>query len=356
MRAVPAAPGDGLDQIDTPALLLDLDAFDANVARLHGDVLPTGVAVRSHGKAHKCPEMGRRQVAAGAVGLCAQSLGEAEVFVRAGIRDVLLSNEIAGADKAARLAAIAGEATVAVCVDDPEQVAELAAAVAEAGTTLEVLIEVVTGKRCGVGTVEEAQRLAEAIRAAPGLELRGLQAYMGSAQHLRQTAERKTAIAATRERAERIRDALGVTHITGAGTGTYPIEVASGAWTEIQPGSYVLMDADYAQNDVPPPFAQALHVLGRVISSHPDRVVLDAGHKAVSVDRGPPVAPPGLEPSGISDEHTILAVTEGPPPPLRTPIRLVPGHCDPTVNLHDWIVVMRGDVVEDVWPVEARGV
>jgi len=179
---------------------------------------------------------------------------------------------------------------------------------------------------------------------------------MGSAQHLRQRAEREAAIAATQERAELIRDALGVTHVTGAGTGTYPIEVASGVWTEIQPGSYVLMDADYAQNDVPPPFAHALHVLGRVISSHPDRVVLDAGHKAVSVDRGPPLAPARLQPGGISDEHTILAVTEGAPPPLRTPIRLVPGHCDPTVNLHDWIVVMRGDVVEDVWPVEARGV
>src|SRR5262249_25093059 len=147
--------------------------------------------------------------------LCAQSLGEAEVFVRAGIGDVLLSNEIAGADKAARLAAIAGEATVAVCVDDPEQVAELAAAVAEAGTTLEVLIEIVTGKRCGIGTVEEAQRLTDAIHAAPGLELRGLQAYMGSAQHLRQRAEREAAIAATRERTELIRDALGVTHVTG---------------------------------------------------------------------------------------------------------------------------------------------
>ena len=302
------------------------------------------------------PELGRRQVAAGAVGLCAQSLGEAEVFVGAGIGNVLLSNEIAGVDKARRLAAIAGTATVAVCVDHPEQVAELAAATAEAGTTLDVLVEVVTGKRCGVGTVEEAQRLGEAIHAAPGLELRGVQAYMGSAQHLRPPGDRRAAIAETAERAGPIRDALGVSHVTGAGTGTYPIEVGHGLWTEIQPGSYVLMDADYAKNAEPPPFRQALHVLGRVISTHRDRVVLDAGHKAVSVDSGPPVAPVGLEPSGISDEHTILAVQAGDPPPLRARIRLVPGHCDPTVNLHDWILGMRGDVVEDVWQVEARGV
>ena len=355
MRAPPAGPGDELGAIDTPALLLDLDAFEANIARLHGDVLPTGVAIRPHGKAHKCPELGRRQVAAGAVGLCAQSLGEAEVFVGAGIGDVLLSNEIAGPDKARRLAAIAGRATVAVCVDHPLQVAELAAATAEAGTTLGVLVEVATGRRCGIGTVEEARRLAEEIHAAPGLELRGVQAYMGSAQHLRPPGDREAAIAETAERAAPIRDALGVTHVTGAGTGTYPIEVASGLWTEIQPGSYVLMDADYAQNQQPPPFRQALHVLGRVISTHDDRVVLDAGHKAVSVDRGPPVAPPGLEPSGISDEHTILTVLDGAPAALRTPIRLVPGHCDPTVNLHDWIVAMRGGVVEEVFAVEARG-
>jgi D-serine deaminase-like pyridoxal phosphate-dependent protein len=133
------------------------------------------------------------------------------------------------------------------------------------------------------------------------------------------------------------------------------VEVATGFWTEIQPGSYVLMDADYALNEEPPPFAQALHVLGRVISAHPDRVVVDAGLKAVAVDSGPPVAPDGLNPIGLSDEHAILAVETGVPPALGTPIRLVPGHCDPTVNLHDWIVGMRGDVVEEVFAVEARG-
>jgi D-serine deaminase-like pyridoxal phosphate-dependent protein len=355
VRAAPARAGDELAAIDTPALLLDLDAFEANLARLHGELVPSGIAVRAHGKAHKCPELGRRQIAAGAVGLCAQSLGEAEVFVRAGIGDVLLSNEIAGLDKARRLAAIAGAATVAVCVDDAQQVAELAEATVEAGTSLAVLIEVVTGRRCGIATVAEAEQLADAIHAAPGLELRGLQAYAGAAQHLRTRGEREAAIAATLERAAPIRDALGVEHVTGAGTGTFPIEVASGFWTEIQPGSYVLMDADYVLNDEPPPFAQALHVLGRVISSHADRVVVDVGLKAVAVDSGPPVAPDGLEPIGLSDEHAILAVAGGAPRRLGAPIRLVPGHCDPTVNLHDWIVGVRGDVVEDVLAVEARG-
>ena len=351
----PAARGDHVADVDTPALLLDLDAFEANIARLHGEVLPTGVAIRPHGKAHKCPEIARRQVAAGAVGICAQSLGEAEIFAGAGIGDVLLSNQIAGADKAARLAAIAGIARLTVCVDNSEQVAQLATATAAAGTALGVLIEVAMGRRCGVAGVAEALRLADAIGDAPGLELRGLQAYAGSFQHARAPAERAAAIEWAQATAEPIRDALGVRHVTGAGTGTYPLEVASGFWTEIQPGSYVLMDADYVLNEEPPPFRQALFVQARVISTHPDRVVVDAGHKAVAVDSGPPTPPPGLSVDGLSDEHTILLVDEGEPLPYGATVRLVPGHCDPTVNLHDWIVAVRGDVVEDVWVVEARG-
>ena len=296
--APPAAPGDPLADVDTPALLLDLDAFEANMVRLHGEVLPAGVAIRPHGKAHKCAEIARRQVAAGAVGICAQSLGEAEIFAVAGIGDVLLSNQIAGADKAARLAAIAGIARLAVCVDSPEQVAQLAAATKAAGSTLGVLIEVAMGRRCGVAGVAEAMRLADAIGAAPGLELRGLQAYAGSVQHVRAAAERAAAIERARAIAEPVRDALGVRHVTGAGTGTYPLEVASGFWTEIQPGSYVLMDADYRVNEEPPPFRQALFVQGRVISTHPDRVVVDIGHKAVAVDSGPPTPPPACPCSG----------------------------------------------------------
>jgi D-serine deaminase-like pyridoxal phosphate-dependent protein len=353
--APPAVPGDRVADVDTPALLLDLDAFEANIARLHDEVLPTGIAIRPHGKAHKCPEIARRQTAAGAVGICAQSLGEAEVFVRAGIADVLLSNEIAGADKAARLAALAGTARVAVCVDLPEQVAQLAAATAAEGTTLGVLVEVATGRRCGVSGVAEALRLADEIGAAPGLELRGLQVYAGSAQHFRKPSDRAAAIERARAAAAPIRDALGVRHVTGGGTGTYPLEMASGLWTEIQPGSYVLMDADYALNDEPPPFRQAISVLARVITTHRDRVVVDAGHKAIAVDSGDPTPPAGLLVFELSDEHTILLVDEGESPAYGSTVQLIPGHCDPTVNLHDWIVATRGQVVEDVWLVEARG-
>ncbi len=356
MRPAPAAVGDVLAAVDTPALLLDLDAFEANLVALAAMVAGTGVAVRPHGKAHKCPEIAERQVAAGAVGVCAQTTGEAEVFVRAGITDVLLANEIADPGKASRLAALAGLATVGVCVDHPAQVALLADATAVAGTTLGVLIEVATGQRCGIATQEEALVLAAAVGQASGLELRGIQAYAGTAQHVRDPAARAAAIEEVAALVTAIRDAIGVRHVTGAGTGTFPHEIASGVWTEIQPGSYALMDADYARNTKPPPFRQALHVLGRVISAHPDRAVLDAGHKAVAIDSGPPVAPEGHEVVSLADEHAILVRGAGAEPlPLGAVVHLVPSHCDPTVNLHDWILAVRAGVVEEVWAVAARG-
>ncbi|HWS73593.1 MAG TPA: alanine racemase, partial [Quisquiliibacterium sp.] len=259
MPPAPASPGDPLDEVDTPALLLDLDAFEANMGAVHRFVAERGGRVRAHGKAHKCPEIARRQVAAGAVGLCCQKVGEAEVFVRAGIADVLVSNVIVGEPKARRLARLAREARVGVCVDSPLQVAQLGEAAREARAVVEVLIEIDTGMlRCGVVEPAEAIALAQAVAAhRPWLRLRGLQAYQGRAQHLRTPAERAGAIARAAERVALFRAALeGAGHacdeVTGGGTGTYPLELGSGAWTEVQPGSYVLMDADYAANEAQP--------------------------------------------------------------------------------------------------------
>ncbi len=272
----PAQPGIPLADVDTPALLLDLDAFESNIAALHGEVARHGGRLRSHGKAHKCSEIGRRQVAAGAVGLCCQKVGEAEVFVAGGIGDVLVSNVVVGESKARRLAALAGRARVGVCVDSPLQVEQLARATAEAGTRLGVLIEIDVGqRRCGVAEPAEAVALADAIAAAPGLELRGLQAYHGRAQHLRDPGERAAAIAAATARARAFRDALVAAghrcdEICGAGTGSYRNELTSGLYTELQAGSYVLMDADYFANQpdpAAPALGQALNVLCTVITS-----------------------------------------------------------------------------------------
>ncbi len=364
----PARAGDSIADVDTPALLLDLDAFQANLAAVHRRVEQAGLALRPHGKAHKCPEIARRQLAAGAVGLCVQKIAEAEVFVAAGVPDVLVSNEVIGERKADRVAQLARRARVAVCVDHALQVAQLAAAARRREATIDVLIELDVGQgRCGVLTPAQAVALAQAIAGhAPALRLRGLQAYHGRAQHLRAPEERAATIETSARRAREARDALraggyACEVITGGGTGTYVNELASGVWTEVQPGSYVLMDADYARNAPDaraPTLAQALYGLCSVISARPGHAVLDGGLKTFAVDSGPPVPMAiGWGVANVSDEHTVLTAHAADAEPLAVGdrLRLVPGHCDPTMNLHDWLVVTRGDRVEDVWPIAARG-
>ena len=366
-RWIPARPGDRLADVDTPALLLDLDAFEANVAAVHRLARELGVAVRAHGKAHKCPEIARRLVAAGAVGACCQKVGEAEVFADAGIDDLLVSNEVVGMPKLRRLARLAGRVRrLAVCVDHPLQVEQLAAAVAEAGTRIEVLIEIDVGqRRCGVETVDEALALARAISAAPGLALRGLQAYHGRAQHIRDAGERARTIAQAATRAATFREALraagfGCDEVSGGGSGTFAHEARSGVYTEVQPGSYALMDLDYRANAPDPSMPalrQALGVLATVISARGDRAVLDGGLKAFAVDSGlPATREAGWVTQGLSDEHAVLQAAPGARPlTVGEKVVLDPSHCDPTVNLHDWIVAFRGERVEAVWPVSARG-
>lgn len=374
--AAPAVIGDAIADVDTPALLLDLDVFDANLRAVHDRVAASGLALRSHGKAHKCSTIGRLQVEAGAVGLCCQKVGEAEAFVDGGIRDVLVSNVVVGTGKAQRLARLAARARVAVCVDSALQVEQLGAAARSAGTTLGVLIEVdAGGGRCGVVDASETLALAALIGSyRPALELRGLQAYNGRAQHLRAFEARRDAIESTAACAARHRDALqaggfacGV--ITGGGTGSLTSELASGVFTEVQPGSYVLMDTDYAANapdPLAPTLGQALSVMCTVLTVRPGHAVLDGGLKAFAVDSGlPTVLLDGWRVRGLSDEHAVIIPDPAPDDasarPARSPLEvgmkvcLHPGHCDPTVNLHDWIVAHRSGRVEQVWPVDARG-
>lgn len=381
--APPAAPGDPLGRVDTPALVLDLDAFEANVAALHAHAAARGVRVRAHGKAHRCPEISRRQVAAGAVGVCCQKVGEAEGFAEAGIADILVSNEIVDPAKLERLARLARRVRLAVCVDHPGAVAALARACRQAQARIDVLIELDVGQgRCGVATIDEVMALARAVAAAaPALRLRGLQAYHGSAQHLRTVQARSQAIAGAARRVALARDTLrsagfGCDEVSGGGTGTFAYEVASGVYTEIQPGSYALMDLDYRANEpdaAAPAMRQAIGVMMSVMSVRAAHAVLDGGLKAVSVDSGlPALRLPGWRVRGVSDEHTVIEPLEAgrtvpagegssAPAPLLSHLPvpgqrcvLDPGHCDPTVNLHDWVVAYRGDRVEAVWPVLPR--
>jgi D-serine deaminase-like pyridoxal phosphate-dependent protein len=367
----PAEIGMPLDEVDTPALVLDLDAFERNLRRLPERIAGKRVALRPHAKTHKCPVIALKQIALGAVGVCCQKVSEAEAMVHGGVPDVFVSNEIVGASKLRRLAALARAARLATCVDDASQVAALDAAAREFDVRLTVLVEVnMGGDRCGVEPGEPALRLAEAIGRAKHLAFGGLQAYHGSAQHLRSFAERRAAIAQATERAGRTRALLEANGIacpvvTGAGTGTFALEAASGVYTELQCGSYVFMDADYGRNigeDGAPnrDFEHSLFVWTTVMSRPTDdRAILDAGLKALSVDSGMPVLhgfDDGVEYARASDEHGKVLVKR-PTNRLRIgdKVKLVPGHCDPTVNLYDWYVGVRGSRVEAVWPITARG-
>ena len=363
MRA-PASIGQRLEDVDTPALIVELDAFEKNLATLGETLKGRNVRARPHAKTHKCPEIAKRQIAAGAVGVCCQKVSEAEAMVEGGIGDVLVSNEVVGAQKLARLAELSRRARIGVCVDNPENVRQIAAA----GAKLDVYVELELGmRRCGIEPGQAAVELAKVVMNSRPLRFAGLQAYHGRAQHVRSVAERRAIIekaaADVRLTKELLRkNGIDCPNVTGAGSGTYMLEVGSGAWSEIQPGSYVFMDADYARNEWAAPlprFEHALFVLSTVMSRPaPDRAIVDAGLKASSVDSGMPTVwhKSGLDYVQASDEHGKIEIAAGAAAPaLGAKLLLVPGHCDPTVNLYDWYVGVRAGVVEALWPITARG-
>jgi len=366
--APPARVGIPLEEVDTPALLVDLDALEGNIARMAETVKGGAVRLRPHAKSHKCAQIARAQIAAGAVGICAQKVSEAEALVAGGVADVLVTNEIVGKQKVARLARLAREAKVAVLADDAGNVAELDAAARAARVRLDVLVEIDVGAhRCGIEPGAPALALAKAIAGCRNLRFAGLHAYHGAAQHLRSAPERRAAVTAAAESARATKaliEAAGIAceTITGAGTGTFLLESASRVFNEIQPGSYVFMDADYNRNaweEGWPRFEQSLFVLTSVMSTPaPGRAVVDAGLKASSVDSGMPLVHErqGVEYLKASDEHGVLSIAAGAKAPrLGEKLLLVPGHCDPTVNLYDWLVCSRKGKVEALWPVTARG-
>ncbi len=371
----PAEIGSPFRNIDTPALIVDLDAFERNLETMAAAADRLGVRLRPHAKTHKSPIIASKQIARGAVGVCCQKVAEAEVLVAGGVTDVLVSNEVVGPFKLERLASLARHARISVCVDHVDNVGQLAAAAERARSRIEVLVEIdVGGRRCGVEPGMPALALARAIAASKALTFGGLQAYYGAAQHMRTPAERREAIAAaTAATADTIRclaeDGFNCRTVGGAGTGTFEHEGASRVWNELQAGSYIFMDADYAKN-IPDgdkavhPFEHALFVLATVIGRSSEmRAVLDAGHKALSNDSGFPTVwgRPEVNYHRPSDEHGVIELgATSWRPVLGEKILLIPGHCDPTVNLYDWYVGVRGfgtpeARVETLWPVAARG-
>nr|WP_232462465.1 DSD1 family PLP-dependent enzyme [Bordetella genomosp. 9] len=363
----PARVGDPLDRVDTPCLVLDLDAFDHNLRIMQDWADRWNVHLRPHAKAHKCPEVALRQAAIGARGICVQKVSEALPFVAAGVRDIHISNEVVGASKVELLASLARQARLSVCVDHADNVADLSRAAARQGSRIDVVVELDVGQaRCGVSSPIAALELARRIESLPGLRFAGLQAYHGSLQHRRGHAERA---AASREAAVRARECAHVLArhdyhcaiITGSGTGTAEFDAPGGIYTELQPGSYAFMDGDYGDNEWAGElrFRNSLFLLSTVMSVPcADRLVLDAGLKSTTIECGLPRLHerPGLSYVAANDEHGIVRVAAGAAAPaLGAKVLLVPSHCDPTFNLHDTLVAVRAGVVEGLWPIAARG-
>ena len=362
-----AQPGNPLSAVDTPALVLDLDAFERNLQRMADATRGSNVRLRAHAKSHKCPDIARRQVALGAVGICCQKVSEAAVFAQAGIADILITNQVIGEAKLRHLVQLARKARIGVLVDDARQIPPLAAAASGHGVMLDVYVEVNVGAdRCGVATGDAAVTLARQIGTGPALRFAGLQCYHGPAQHLRSPAERKAAAAQAAHAARLSRQAIedcgiAVECVTGGGTGTFIHDGGSGVFNEIQAGSYVFMDRDYGDNrrgEGEIAFEHALFVRTTVMSRATlTRAVVDAGLKASSVDSGLPTVwqRPELSFVKAADEHGVLETPPAASIALGDVMMLVPGHCDPTVNLYDELVCFRGDCVEAVWPIAARG-
>lgn len=348
-----------IDDVDTPALLLDFDKLERNLDKMAALASERGVALRPHAKTHKTPVIAQMQIDRGAVGICCAKLGEAEVMVADEIGDVLITTEIVGREKIERLIALAQQASIAVVFDDASIAGDISAACVHAGIKLRCFVDVNVGQnRTGVAPGEPAAGLAAAIAGEPGLIFAGLMGYEGHLQHITHRAERQAANAramhALVDTAERIaRRGLHVELITTGGTGTAAYASADGYPVEIQPGSYTVMDAQYGATEGVD-FENALTVLTTVLSMHDHRVVVDAGLKAASTDAGmpKPVGLPGTYVPG-GDEHGIL--TGIPRAHLGMRIELIPGHCDTTINLYDEYVVCRGGEVIDRWPVSARG-
>jgi len=369
---IPALPGMAEADIQTPCLILDLDALERNIKKMGDYAAAHGMRHRVHGKMHKSVDVAKLQESlGGACGVCCQKVSEAEVFARGGIRDVLVSNQVRDPQKIDRLARMPLLGARAICcVDDLSNIADLSAAATRHGTVIECLVEIDCGAgRCGVTTTPEVVALARAIDAAEGLKFAGIQAYQGAMQHLDHYEDRKAKIAVAVAMVKDAVDTLAAEGIAcdivgGGGTGSYYFESTSGVYNELQCGSYAFMDADYGRildengNRIDRgEWENALFILTSVMShAKADKAIVDAGLKAQSVDSGLPViyGRDDVEYVKCSDEHGVVADPKG-VLAINEKLRLVPGHCDPTCNVHDWYVGVRGGKVEVVWPISARG-
>src|ERR1700722_788465 len=366
-------PG-GLRELTTPAMVLDLAAFDQNIEAYQNHINLHGLRARPHAKSHKCAEIARRQIAAGAVGVCTASLHEAEAMVGRGINNILITSPVIGAGKLDRLMQLLERgAEIAVVVDDQEHAASMEAAAHQSGHVLDVLIDVDLGMgRTGISNIESALQLVNTVCDAEGISYRGIQAYSGRVQHIKEFAERdhvytgqirflSELIAALDKRG------LKPATVSGGGTGTLALDCREGILTEHQAGSYIFMDVEYGAvalraNDADAEFATSLFLHSTVISNNVSgTVTIDAGLKSFATDGPLPRvsagAPAGTTYSFFGDEHGCLTFpTHTNSLPLGGIVTLVTPHCDPTINLHDYLHVVRRDTIVGIWQIVGRGV
>lgn len=352
-----------LHEIPTPSLIVDLPAMQRNIDRMAAYFAGRTSKLRPHFKAHKTPAIARRQLAAGnCIGLTCATIGEAEVVVRERLCDeILIANEIVGPGKAARAAKLAGQATLIVAVDSDYGLDDIAAAARAAGTMVGVLVDVGVGlPRCGIAPGEPAVALAKRVDATDGVVLRGVMGYEGHVVAIEDRAEREAKAAKAMERllstARMVREAgIRCDIVSAGGTGTYDITGGMEGITEVQAGSYVLMDTAYATLDIP--FEMAFTIRGTVLSRpRPEQCATDIGLKACAVDHGNPSVKDvdGAQLLFLSDEHATIALPADSPIAIGDTIDLWPSHIDPTINLHDVLYAVEGGEVVDVWPIMAR--
>ena len=351
-----------ISELSTPALLVDRAALDRNIARMAAFFAEGPCRLRPHFKAHKTPEIARRQLAAGScTGLTCATVGEAEIAA-AFCDDLLIANEVVTASKCARLATLARRIRVTTAVDSLAGLTELSRAARDAGSRVGVLIDLNVGQgRCGVEPGEAVVTLARQAAQSGGITLRGVMGYEGHLQPIRNRAERESrtrkAMGGLVNAARMIRDSsLPCEIVSAGGTGTYDISGRIEGITEIQAGSYALMDTDYAEVGVP--FEQAFWVLGTVVSRPTrDRCVADCGHKSMTKDHSLPGVRSieGAKVTSLNDEHATIALPPESTIAIGDRVELVPSHIDPTINLHDVFYVVEGEKVVDVWPIAARG-
>ena len=364
---IPAKVGMDISEIQTPSLIIDFEIFENNINKMRQFVLNNNVKLRPHAKMHKSIDVAKYQIdKGGAHGICCQKVSEAEIFVRAGIKDILITNQITDTFKLDRLAKLTSkELRIGCCVDNNENLINIQKAAERNNSLIDIYIEYDCGaNRCGIKSFNEINKLIETIKKMANLNFVGFQAYNGSIQHIEDYKKRQKEVKNTCDKIKELK-AHFIKYspfITGVGTGCFDLEVFEDIYDEIQVGSYAFMDAHYSSlkhdrkinnsNN----FENSLFILTGVMSKAlKNHAVVDAGLKSIAVDSGlPKTINSDLEYIKCSDEHGIITDPNN-ILKINDKILLIPGHCDPTCNLHDWYVVVEDSKVIDLWPVSARG-